>query len=184
MQCQLLMYHWHKRVKIFLITSSSRSVSATPPPAPAPRLWAWPAASSPCQTCHREPCWSQPAIDNNSNNVSISEWERMYKLTWMCWQGCLGSGWKALPGMRARLRWRPRCITISQVLVRVGIWMWHHQIHCVPKKMSFLGKTAITTFKIIQNAKAGGVLENSGYLLPDEHWDFQNWRRNDWENEA
>ena len=39
----------------------------------------------------------------------------------------------------------------------------------VPKKMSFLGKTAITTFKIIQNAKAGGVLENSGYLLPDEH---------------
>ena len=111
-----------------VITPSSRSVSATPPPAPAPRLWAWPAASSPCQTCHRGPCWSQPAIDNNSNNVSISEWERMYKLTWMCWQGCLGSGWKALPGMRARLRWRPRCITISQVLVRVGIWYWHYQI--------------------------------------------------------
>ena len=42
-------------------------------------------------------------------------------------------------------------------------------IQGVPKKMSFLGKTAITTFKIIQNAKAGGVLENSGYLLPDEH---------------
>ena len=54
----------------------------------------------------------------------------------------------------------------------------------VPKKMSFSGKTAITTFKLIQNAKAGGVLENSGYLLPDGHWDFQNWRRNDWENEA
>ena len=46
----------------------------------------------------------------------------------------------------------------------------HKDIHTgVPKKMSFLGKTAITTFKIIQNAKAGGVLENSGYLLPDEH---------------
>ena len=30
-------------------------------------------------------------------------------------------------------------------------------------------KTAITTFKIIQNAKVGGVLENSGYLLPDGH---------------
>ena len=42
-------------------------------------------------------------------------------------------------------------------------------IQGVPKKMSFLGKTAITTFKILQNAKAGGVLENSGYLLPDEH---------------
>jgi hypothetical protein len=39
----------------------------------------------------------------------------------------------------------------------------------VPKKMSFLGKIAITTFKLIQNAKAGGVLENSGYLLPDGH---------------
>ena len=39
----------------------------------------------------------------------------------------------------------------------------------VPKKMSFLGKTAVTTFKIIQNAKVGGVLENSGYLLPDGH---------------
>ena len=37
------------------------------------------------------------------------------------------------------------------------------------KKMSFLGKTAITIFKIIQNVKVGGVLENSGYLLPDGH---------------
>ena len=35
----------------------------------------------------------------------------------------------------------------------------------VSKKMSFSGKTAITTFKLIQNAKVGGVLENSGYLL-------------------
>ena len=60
---------------------------------------------------------------------------------------------------------------------------WNH-IQSVPKKMSFLGKIATTTFKLIQNAKAGGVLENSGYLLPDGHWDFQNWRRNDWENEA
>ena len=32
--------------------------------------------------------------------------------------------------------------------------------------------------------KSRGVLENSGYLLPNGHWDFQNWRRNDWENEA
>ena len=39
----------------------------------------------------------------------------------------------------------------------------------VPKKMSFLGKIAITTLKLIQNANVGGVLENSGYLLPDGH---------------
>ena len=38
-------------------------------------------------------------------------------------------------------------------------------IQGVPKKMSFSGKTAITTFKLIQTAK---VLENSGYLLPEE----------------
>ena len=50
------------------------------------------------------------------------------------------------------------------------------------KKMSFCGNTAITTFKLIQNAKVGGVLETSGYLLSDGHWYFQNWRRNDWEN--
>ena len=42
-------------------------------------------------------------------------------------------------------------------------------IQGVPKKMSFSGKTAITTFKLIQNAKVGGVLENSGYLLPNGH---------------
>ena len=42
-------------------------------------------------------------------------------------------------------------------------------IQGVPKKMSFLRKTAITIFKLIQNAKLGGVLENSGYLLPDGH---------------
>ena len=35
------------------------------------------------------------------------------------------------------------------------------------KKMSFLGKRVITTLKLIQNV--GGVLENSGYLLPDGH---------------
>ena len=50
--------------------------------------------------------------------------------------------------------------------------------------MVFSGKTAITSFKLIQNAKSGGVLENSGYLLRYGHWDFQNWRRNAWENEA
>ena len=54
----------------------------------------------------------------------------------------------------------------------------------VSKKMSFSGKTAITTFKLIQKAKVGGVFENSGYLLQNGHWDFQNWIRNDWENEA
>ena len=43
------------------------------------------------------------------------------------------------------------------------------QIQGVPKKMSFSGKTAITTFKLIQNAKVGGVLENSGYLLQHGH---------------
>ena len=32
--------------------------------------------------------------------------------------------------------------------------------------MSFLGKIAITTLKLIQNANVVGVLENSGYLLP------------------
>ena len=37
------------------------------------------------------------------------------------------------------------------------------------KKMSFSGKTAIITFKLIQNAKVGGVLENSGYLLHHGH---------------
>ena len=36
--------------------------------------------------------------------------------------------------------------------------------------MSFSGKTAITTtFKLIQIAKVGGVLENSGYLLQNGH---------------
>ena len=39
----------------------------------------------------------------------------------------------------------------------------------VSKKMLFLGKIAITTLKLIQNANVGGVLENSGYLLPDGH---------------
>ena len=57
-------------------------------------------------------------------------------------------------------------------------------LQSVPKKMSFLGKIAITTLKLIQNANVGGVLENSGYLLPYGDWDFQNWRRNDWENDA
>ena len=43
------------------------------------------------------------------------------------------------------------------------------KVQRVPKKMSFSGKTAITTFKLIQNAKVGGVLENSEYLLQCGH---------------
>ena len=50
--------------------------------------------------------------------------------------------------------------------------------------MLFSGKMALTSFKLIRKEHVGGVLENSGYLLQDGHWDFQNWRRNDWENEA
>ena len=42
-------------------------------------------------------------------------------------------------------------------------------IQSVSKKMVFCGKTAITSFKLIQNAKSGGVLENSGYLLRYGH---------------
>ena len=68
-------------------------------------------------------------------------------------------------------------------------WVWvvgnnTYHIQGVSKKMSFSGKTAITTFKLIQNANVGGVLESSGNLLHYGHWDFQNRRRNDWENEA
>ena len=44
-----------------------------------------------------------------------------------------------------------------------------NDIQSVSKKMSFCGKTAVTTFKLIQNAKVGGVLENSGYLLQNGH---------------
>ena len=42
-------------------------------------------------------------------------------------------------------------------------------IQGVSKKMSFSGKTAITTFKLIQNANVGGVLESSGNLLHYGH---------------
>ena len=45
-------------------------------------------------------------------------------------------------------------------------------IQGVQKKTSFSGKTAITTFKLIENAKVGGVLENSGYLLHHGHSRF------------
>ena len=39
-----------------------------------------------------------------------------------------------------------------------------------PKKMSFLGKMAITNFKIIQNAKVGGVFGKFKiFAIPDGH---------------
>ena len=47
-------------------------------------------------------------------------------------------------------------------------------IQGVPKKRSFSGKTAITTFKLIQNANVGGVLENSENLQQDRHKNLQN----------
>ena len=52
-------------------------------------------------------------------------------------------------------------------------------IQGVSKKMVFSGKMAISTFKLIQIANVGGVLENSGNLLHYGYLDFQNGRRND-----
>ena len=37
------------------------------------------------------------------------------------------------------------------------------------KKCPFFGKIAMIILKLIQNAKVGGVLENSGFMLPDGH---------------
>ena len=42
-------------------------------------------------------------------------------------------------------------------------------MYSVSKKIVFFGKCVITTFKLIQNPKVGGVLENSGYLLHYGH---------------
>ena len=52
----------------------------------------------------------------------------------------------------------------------LNFWMlkiW--KVQGVPKKMVFSGKIAIATFKLIQNAKNGGVLQYSGYLLQNGH---------------
>ena len=40
------------------------------------------------------------------------------------------------------------------------LWMYIVDMQGVSKKMSFLGKIAITTLKLIQNANVGGVSEN------------------------
>ena len=52
--------------------------------------------------------------------------------------------------------------------------MKDNHLYRVSQKNVLLWKTAITTFKLIQDAKVGGVLENSGYLLQNGHRDFQN----------
>ena len=57
-------------------------------------------------------------------------------------------------------------MSINIKLRNLGVLIY---LQRVPKKMSFLGKIAITTLKLIQNANVGGVLENSGYLLPHGH---------------
>ena len=63
--------------------------------------------------------------------------------------------------------------TFNQEKALVGAFSKDY-VQSVPKKMSFSGKTAITAFKLIQDARVGGVLENSGYLLQHGHQDFQN----------
>ena len=57
----------------------------------------------------------------------------------------------------------------QQRIFNYDIQLTTHDVQGVSKKMSFLGKIAITTLKLIQNANVGGVLENSGYLLPHGH---------------
>ena len=58
---------------------------------------------------------------------------------------------------------------VLEVAVVVGIVGVKEQGRGCPKKMVFYGKMAISTLKLIQNAKVGGVVENSGYLLPNGH---------------
>ena len=64
---------------------------------------------------------------------------------------------------KTQARLQQRCVSILYFSVIKKV-----STGCL-KKMSFLGKIAITTLKLIQNANVGGVLENSGYLLPHGH---------------
>ena len=61
------------------------------------------------------------------------------------------------------------------LLVELQILKYKYIYRVSPKKRVFCEKRAITTSKLIQNPKVGGVLENSGWLLHYGHWDFQNW---------
>ena len=60
------------------------------------------------------------------------------------------------------------CITYN-IITRNSV-----DVQSVPKKMVFSGKMAISTFKLIQIANVGGVLENSGNLLHYGYRDFKN----------
>ena len=62
------------------------------------------------------------------------------------------------------------CQTMTAAPINVD-WVENHlfNVQGVSKKMVFSGKTAMTSFELIQNAKSGGVLENSGYLLRYGH---------------
>ena len=62
-----------------------------------------------------------------------------------------------------------RSIATIQMLTACDVTHLAYFVQGVSKKMSFSGKTAITTFKLIQNANVGGVLESSGNLLHYGH---------------
>ena len=81
--------------------------------------------------------------------------------------------------MQCRVFWSSSAVWRRMPLQKLQRWLSKviqtFNYFCGSKLLSFLGKKAITTLKLIQNANVGGVLENSGYLLPHGHWDFQNW---------
>ena len=57
---------------------------------------------------------------------------------------------------------------VSGAIVKICFYLSKY-LQGVSKKMSFLGKIAINTLKLIKNANDRGVLENSGNLLPHGH---------------
>ena len=68
---------------------------------------------------------------------------------------------------------RATLLTTTQMLIGAAIFIINtamdSKVNQLTKKMVFCRKTAIPTFKLIQNAKDGGVLENSGYFLQYGH---------------
>ena len=73
-----------------------------------------------------------------------------------------------LPGVH-ELRTQDDISLYLLLLVELQILKYKYIYRVSPKKRVFCEKRAITTSKLIQNPKVGGVLENSGWLLHYGH---------------
>ena len=109
--------------------------------------------------------------DSTSSRQWMNFWLRQLCRRWGTTTGTCAARWCCLPSSPD---WSP--------MRRSTTWHRNSSTSICPAKLFPLGYLLFCRLLLMQIAKVGSFMKNSGNLLQDRHKNFENWFRNSWDN--